>query len=90
VKNFLISYDLRKTRNYDILFEAIKKIAKGYARPLLSVWIIGSDGDAKTIRDTLKAHMDDDDGLLVVELAKGSWATKGIVQVQTDWLQSYV
>lgn len=71
---YLISYDLHKARNYDPLIAQLRKW--GAIRPLLSVWLVSLNGSAKAVRETLQAHVDGDDSIVVVELKQGSdWST---------------
>jgi hypothetical protein len=59
---YLITYDLRKKRDYKSLYEAL---ARFKAVSLLeSVWLAELRGPAATVRDLLKAEMDGDDGMV--------------------------
>lgn len=79
---YLISYDLRKSRDYGPLYDAIKSYGS-WAHVLESTWAVKTADSAKAIRDKLAAEMDGDDGLSVVKtggeaawnnvLCKGSW-----------------
>ena len=64
---FLVSYDLRRKRNYDELYAAIQSYPKS-TRILESDWIISSSKTVGQIRDHLVAHIDADDGLFVAAL----------------------
>jgi hypothetical protein len=87
---FLVSYDLRKPgRDYTELFKAIKAKANGWAHPAESVWLIGSDDSAAGVCNALKAHVDPNDGLIVIELGR-DWATIGIDSQQTAWMQQHL
>lgn len=84
---YTISYDLiAPGKDYTSLFEAIKRIANGYYRPLKSLWLIGHPGSASTIRDALTPHIDRNDKLLVMK-ASPDWASYGI---DADWLKQHV
>ncbi|WP_245431985.1 hypothetical protein [Aminobacter aminovorans] len=85
----MISYDLRKVRNYDGLI----KILRGWKciSPLKSLWLGTLTGPAGTIRDLLRAQMDSDDGLIVVELKPGAdWALYKTNENAAAWLQANV
>jgi hypothetical protein len=60
---YMISYDLRKVRNYDSLVKQLKDWR--CVRPLQSLWRGNLKGNAATIRDILRQLMDADDGLIV-------------------------
>ena len=86
MKLYQITYDLRKQRNYQSLYERIK--AYGYwCRPLESTWVIATGQSAILVRDNLKAVMDADDGLLVTRL-QGDAAWYGLAPEQAKWLQN--
>ncbi len=76
MKNYLISYDLNQTgKNYADLTAAIQTYANA-RRLLQSVWFIHSSKSSSAIRDHLFSYMDNNDELIVVELARGNsaWA----------------
>lgn len=70
---YIVCYDLRKSRDYDSLYTAIKSYDT-WAHILESTWGIVSSRSAQEIRDHLLAHMDSDDGLFVVRSgAEAAW-----------------
>lgn len=87
--HFLITYDLRKQREYSKL---IKQLRDWNAiSPLESVWFATLKGPASTIRDILKSLTDSDDGILLVELKVGAdWATYNVNEKAGDWLKTNV
>lgn len=86
---YLISYDLRKDRNYDALIGALRK--SGAISPLRSVWLGNFSGSAGEVERLLRIHMDSDDGLMVVELKPGSnWAFSLVNEDAGPWLQRCV
>ena len=90
LRTFLISYDLRAPgRDYTKLYEALKRLANGYSRPLESVWLIRSARSASEIRDELGKYIDGNDGLLVIEVVK-HWATTRIANEQTQWMKGHI
>ncbi len=84
---FVITYDLRKRRNYQPLYDALKKWK---AVPLLeSVWLVQLKGPAVEIRDILATFMDNDDGLAVLELRPGfDWAVRRVWTSAANWLKT--
>lgn len=86
---YLVSYDLRKQRNYAALIKQLRDW--GAISPLESVWLANLNGTAAAVRDVLKAHIDADDGLMVVELMSGSdWATYKVNEDAGTWLKQNV
>jgi hypothetical protein len=87
---YLISYDLRAPgRDYQSLYDAIKRIANGWCHCLESVWIIGHAGPAAMIRDELKQHIDANDRLLVIKVT-GDWASWNLSTEITEWLRQHL
>lgn len=71
---YLISYDLRKVRNYQRLYDVLIKWKA--AKLLESLWLAKPTGPAPTICGLLRTTVDSDDGLVVIELqASSDWAT---------------
>jgi hypothetical protein len=63
-----ISYDLNKPgKNYDELYEIIKS-ALSWAHPMESLWFIKSGESVVTWSDKLRAVMDQNDSLFVVDI----------------------
>lgn len=86
---YVISYDLRKQRNYDSLLKTLRDA--GAVRMLASLWLANLTGDAAQVRDVLRLHMDADDGLGLIELKAGSdWATYKVQPGAKEWLQRNV
>lgn len=90
MSHYLVTYDLRKPgRDYATLASAIQRVAMNFSRPLESVWLITSPLSASQIRDFLQQHVDANDGLLVVELAR-DWATRCCQPSASGWLRANV
>jgi hypothetical protein len=64
---YLISYDLRKQKNYDDLLKALRDI--GAKRVLRSQWLFNSTSSAKQVGDWVLGYLDSDDGLLVCQVS---------------------
>lgn len=75
-RNMIISYDLRNQKDYKILIEAIQKLGQA-SRVLESVWYVRTEYTAVQIRDHLKNHIDNDDGVAVFDCSNNTWATYG-------------
>jgi hypothetical protein len=69
---FFLSYDLRKTRNYQTLYDELENFSA--VRVLESTWCFNRyNTSASSLRDHFKKFIDADDGLLVDESI--DWAT---------------
>lgn len=86
---YIVSYDLRAPgRNYEPLYKALKSTGT-YAHPLESFWLVEAELTAAQVRDALKAHLDKNDGLAVIEFTPSAdWALTGINMPSTDWIQA--
>lgn len=85
---YLISYDLIKDKDYEKLYEAIKKMSIQYTRPLKSAWIIKHDGSAYDIAVELCKYIDVDDKLIVNKLDSDSSWTQNLGQKTTEWIKT--
>ena len=73
----IISYDLRKDRDYSDLYSALKSFAN--CRHILeSVWILESSKTNKEIADELIRNIDSDDGIVVADY--NSYAYRGLLE----------
>lgn len=86
MKLYQITYDLRKQRDYNPLYERIKAYGT-WCHALESTWIIASNQSADQVANNLRAVIDADDGLLVTRL-QGDAAWVGLSAEQTKWLQN--
>ncbi|GFN25465.1 hypothetical protein ADE_11630 [Achromobacter denitrificans] len=69
---YFLSYDLRKSRNYQPLYDALAKL--GATRVLESLWAIThADTNCETVRNYFRQFIDADDGLIVTQAV--DWAT---------------
>lgn len=84
----IISYDLIKDKDYTELINEIKSISS-WAKPLESFWLLKTDLAVGSVRDRLKAKVDKDDKLLVIE-AGNWWATYNISSKVTDWMKENI
>ncbi len=63
---YIVLYDLRKVRDYDSLYNALKSFPK-WAKITESAWAVVSEQTAIQIRDFLKQCIDSDDRLFVAK-----------------------
>jgi hypothetical protein len=86
---YLITYDLRKARNYPDLYDLLKYWRA--QRLLASVWLAELAGPAHEIRDIIRGTCDADDGIAVIELRTPfEWATIRAEMAGTDFLNKRV
>lgn len=84
----LVTYDLQKPgRNYDVLYEALRKAGTSWARPVESVWLLDTGKAAEVIHDELRPHVDANDRLFVVELKPHWWGSNLPTEVM-EWLRT--
>lgn len=89
MNTFLISYDLgvpETISDYRILTEYIRS-HESWARPLQSVWFIKTTKSVIRVRDEIKLRIDNNDGVLVIDVTHKPWAVYGISQKVIDWMQ---
>ncbi|HEX6367542.1 MAG TPA: CRISPR-associated protein Cas2 [Longimicrobium sp.] len=84
---YIISYDLRRQRNYDELYKAIKSYGT-WAHVLESTWAVVTTKTAVEVRDHLAGHVDSDDGLFVVK--SGTEAAWRKVNCTNEWLKDHL
>ncbi len=88
---FLITYDLRKKRDYPAVYALLEKW--NAVSLLESVWLtrFKEGTTADQVLEALRKVADFDDGLAVLQLvAQADWATIGVPEAASSWLQKYV
>lgn len=67
---YIITYDLKNPKkDYSSLFQEIKKCTHWW-HYIEHSWIVGGDESAQSIFERLKAHIDEDVNLLIIEVGK--------------------
>ena len=75
MNNIIISYDLFKQgQNYEALIAAIKGISGSWAKVHKSVWYVKTPLTAVQVCDRLKAVIDSNDSLFVVDASNNNAA----------------
>lgn len=78
---YFLSYDLRKKRNYQSLYDELKRL--NAVRILESQWCFNRFNiSAEGLRDHFKKFIDTDDGLSVSEIS--DWATYNVQGTPND------
>ena len=87
--HFIVSYDLHKQRSYGPVWKLLEDW--GATRLLESLWVVTLGNKAGEVRDGLKAVIDDDDSIAVVELkAKSGWAALRAKPDGVAWLRANI
>lgn len=87
--HFMISYDLHNQRTYEPVW---KKLGSwGAVRLLESMWLVTLNNTALEVRDALKAVIDADDSIAVIELEPSAmWGTWNAKKDGVDWLKKNI
>lgn len=89
-KTISVSYDLRAPgRSYETLYAAIKRTGSAWARLLESLWVVVTNKTSAQVRESLSAHVDQNDQLLVAEFGP-VWASMNLGKDVNDWLRTHV
>ncbi len=84
----LISYDLiRPGKDYTHLIAHLKRYST-WARPLESVWLIKSSLTAEQVRNAVRAHMDANDKILVIDVTKRAAAWAKLPEDVSTWIHN--
>ena len=84
---YIITYDLRKVRDYTSLYNAIKSYGT-WAKITESSWAIVTDQTAIQVRDFLLKFMDGDDRLFVAKYG-GAAAWQNVI-AKNEWFHQYL
>jgi len=85
---YCVSYDLNKTgQNYNALYEELKK-SPGWCHTLDSTWLISTQETADQLSTRLRAHLDNNDNLLVIKVVRpyAGWLPKAT----WEWIDQHV
>lgn len=79
---YLITYDLRKDKDYNRLYEGLTNSFKDYIRPLESVWLINSSLPIDSVDSIVRALVDANDLIYITAI---KIAGTGVLQNMKDW-----
>ena len=88
MKVYLITYDLNNPhKDYSSLYEKIKSLGRWW-HYLDSTWIVATRNSSSQINDILKAVLDSDDGILVIEVKNdyNGW----LPEEAWDWMRQNI
>lgn len=84
MKCYIIIYDLRRVRNYDALYDAIRSYGT-WGKITESTWAVVTTQSAAQIRDYLLNFLDNDDRLMVIKSgAEAAWQN---AMANSQWLK---
>jgi len=85
-----INYDLKKHKDYPVLFQSIKALGP-WCHALDSCWFVYTPLNAVATRDQLLIAIDSDDVLLVNTVSvTESTAWRNLPAAVSNWLKSYL
>jgi hypothetical protein len=91
VATLLVGYDLNKPgADYDDLFAAIKGAGSDWWHCLDSTWLVKTTLSVTQLRDRLRAEMDANDSLLVMDVTGRARAWVGFSDECSAWLKDRV
>jgi hypothetical protein len=86
----MVAYDLKTpndiAENYELIIGAIKSEFRSWCHIEQSVWLVDSEDNASTVRDSLKAYLHPGDVLFVAPL-QGGWASWNFGNTRNEWLK---
>lgn len=90
MKTFLITYTLGR---FEELYPKISAKIKSYpkwARISQSTWLIQTDESVSEVRSDLKATINEDGTILVIDVSSSAWATFAISKNVTNWMKENI
>lgn len=89
MRHFIVSYDLHQQRNYRPVWAELE--SWGATRLLESLWVVSLENTPMDLRDALRAIVDGDDSIAVVEIKTGSgWAALRAKPEGVAWLRTNI
>ncbi len=86
MSTYILSYDLKKNRNYEALYKVIRSFGS-YAKIQESVWAINTDQSVVAVRDRIMKVLDNDDSVFVVKSGgEAAWHRVS----NSEWLKEHL
>ncbi len=90
MSTYLVSYDLiRPGKDYTHLLEHLRSYSD-WAKPLESVWLLKSGLGIAELRNTIQAHMDSNDKILVVDITGKAAAWDKLPNDVSTWIKNNI
>ncbi|MEL9441300.1 hypothetical protein J4X73_01815 [Escherichia coli] len=86
--NLFVTYDLIKTKDYPAVHEAIKALGN-WAKVTESNWYVNSNFSAEEAAKKVRAAMDNDDKLIVVDASKNQFYGYNIDATVLKFMQDH-
>lgn len=86
--NLFVTYDLIKTKDYPAVHEAIKSLG-GWAKVTESNWYVNSNYTAEQAAKLVRAAMDNDDKLIVVDAKNNAFYSYNLTDEVIKHMQLY-
>ncbi|ECI2867537.1 hypothetical protein [Hafnia paralvei] len=86
--NLFVTYDLIKTKDYEAVYKAIKSLGD-WAKVTESNWYVDSTYTAEQAANIVRAAMDHDDKLVVVDAENNSFYCYNITSDVLEYMQSH-
>lgn len=83
---YLVSYDKKKDKNYQPIWNALKGV--GGHRVLESLWLINVTNQPQQVLDWISEFGDGDDSFIVAAINKSNLKTLRPYQGTTKWLEA--
>lgn len=84
---YCLSYDLRAPgRNYQPLYDALRAV--NAVRALQSLWFFDDPRPSAQVRDAVRQLVDQNDGVLVMQIASTNWASFELQPAAAEWLKA--
>jgi hypothetical protein len=84
---YLVTYELHApTKDYQGLYDDIKKCGLSWISPMNSVWLIETELPTKSVAEKLIKHLDGNDQLFIVE-CESEWASFNLNEDDIKWFE---
>jgi hypothetical protein len=83
----LVGYDAHgEPRNYDKVIGYLKEFS--WCHPLDSTWLIVTTKPLAVVRDEVKACLDANDSVMVIDVTGDNWGTVSVHPKANEWLHA--